>query len=418
MNVTPQPRHVILSDDSLGAGRRCVPKTRRDNDLREAVLHLFSQSLHPQAGVFTQISRREWDHLLTWLDVSGLALYFLDRMREIGLLRKLPQLVVEQLQGNLHDNSQRTLGMIAESIAIQQGFQSNSIRYAVLKGISLCPSAVLRPELRHQFDLDYLVADTDADKARRVLERLGYSTHAESERCWEFKKGESPTVTAKDLYKDLPYRGVELHLEHSTVAGFSGLDQVISQTMHGMTMPLLSPIALFISHAMDVFKDICSSFIRASHLLEFYRHVLTRFDDDRFWNELQHRVAGDRNTRLGIAVVSYLITSLMGEFAPDILTTWSICELSPATRLWIDRYGRQAAFATPPGTKLYLLLRRELELDSVLPRQTLRTSLLPSRLPRAVMRASRDEDLSTRIARYRAQARFSLSRLRFHCIEG
>jgi hypothetical protein len=175
---------------------------------------------------------------------------------------------------------------------------------------------------------------------------------------------------------------------------------------------------LFITHAMDVFKDVCSSFIRASHLLEFYRHVLTRFDDDLFWSELQHRLADDHNTRLRIAVVSYLVTSLMGEFAPKLLTTWTVRELSPATRLWIDRYGRPAVFATPPGTKLYLLLRRELELDRVLPRQTLRTSLLPMHLPQAVMRGSSDEHISTRIARYRAQARFSLSRLRFHCIEG
>jgi hypothetical protein len=182
-------------------------------------------------------------------------------------------------------------------------------------------------------------------------------------------------------------------------------------------MPFLSPIDLFISQAMDIFKDVCSSFTRASHLLEFYRHVLSRFDDDLFWNELRLRLAHDRTTQSGIAIVSYLVSCLMGEFTPNLLTAW-MRELSPATRLWIDRYGRHSVFAEPPGTKLYLLLQRELQLEGISPRRTLRQSLLPTRVPGAVIHGSHREHISTQVARYRVQFRFFLSRFRFHCIEG
>jgi hypothetical protein len=196
------------------------------------------------------------------------------------------------------------------------------------------------------------------------------------------------------------------------------LENVIGWALGEVTMPFLAPVDLFITHAMDVFKDVCSSFTRASHLVEYYRHVLARFDDDVFWSELRLRAAADRKTSLGIAVISYLTETLMGTFAPDALTIWTMHELSPAVRLWIERYGHHSVLADPPGTKLYLLLQRQLELEGILPQQTLRTSLLPARLPRAVVRGSRGEGLPTRIARYNAQVRFVLSRFRFHCVEG
>jgi hypothetical protein len=411
-------RAQTLGGESFILSSRRVSTTRRHKSVQETVLRALSDSSNRDVDLLSQISFREWKRLLAWLDVSGLALYFFDRMCEMGQLCVLPQFAIEKLQENLRDNSERTRGMIAESIVIQQSFRSVGIQYAVLKGISLCPIAVSRPELRHQFDLDYLVARPDADKARKELERIGYTAHALGERCWEFKKGETPYVSAKDLYNDLPYRGVELHLDSPIAEMRSGLENVIGRTVGDATMPFLAPVDLFITHALDVFKDVCSSFTRASHLVEYYRHVLARFDDDVFWTELRLRVAGDRKTAVGIAVVSYLTESLMGRVAPEALTMWTMPELSLAVRRWIERYGHDSVFTAPPGTKLYLLLQRQLELEGILSQQKLRTSLLPARLPRAVVRGSRGEDLPTRIARYNTQARFVFSRLRFHCVEG
>jgi hypothetical protein len=73
------------------------------------------------------LSAREWETLLKWLHISGLALYFLNRAVELDLCDLLPPSVVARLHQNLIDNTQRTRSMIAESIAIQQGFQKENL---------------------------------------------------------------------------------------------------------------------------------------------------------------------------------------------------------------------------------------------------------------------------------------------------
>ncbi len=130
--------------------------------------------------------------LLAGRYVSGLALYFLNRLVELDVCAQLPSAVIERLQQNMMDNTRRTHGMIAESVSIQREFQEADLSYAILKGLSLTPDSVPRPELRHQFDLDYLIAEKDAPKARQILERRGYRLYAISGRSWEFKMNEKP----------------------------------------------------------------------------------------------------------------------------------------------------------------------------------------------------------------------------------
>lgn len=400
---------------------RLSQRFSREQRIREAVLLSFSDPVPgqiEQLEQLMQLTSREWKTLLHWLDISGLALYLLDCFLQLRLLDALPKSVVDDLQQKMKDNTQRTRGMVDESVAIQREFQKTGLCYAVMKGISLSPSSVPRPELRHQFDNDYLIAEKDAPEARRILERRGYRLYAISGRTWEFKVNEIPNMSLKDLYKDLPYRAVELHLEAETAGQISPLDRVQYREMPGIIMPVFSPIDLFIGQALHAFKDVCSAFFRTAHLLEFYRHVLARRDDDLFWRELRARAEADQKTRIGIGVVTYLLASILGDFAPEALTAWTVEVLPPSMRLWVDLYGRRAVFGEHPGSKLYLLLQQELEIWNVSANRSVKESLWPSRLPPAVIHAADDETLSTRIARYRVQARFIFSRLRFHLVEG
>src|ERR1700761_7861780 len=77
--------------------------------------------------ILEALPARDWKKLLYWLDISGLALYFLVRLQELGLAGLLPPAVAERLEQNLHDNSQRMDSMIAESIAIQSSFQMRDL---------------------------------------------------------------------------------------------------------------------------------------------------------------------------------------------------------------------------------------------------------------------------------------------------
>ena len=386
--------------------------------LHEAVLVSFCDPPPYQIERLRHLSGKQWQKLLFWLDVSGLALYFLDRIEELQCNAMLPAAIRKRLQQNRIDNTKRTQNMISESVAIQSEFQAIGLSYATMKGFSLCPISVPRPELRHQFDLDFLIAEKDVLEGRRILEERGYRLYAISGKSWEFKKDEKPGGSMEDLYKDSNGRAVELHVESDAAKQSTRLQRVARQDFHGISMPVLSPVDLFLGQGLHAFKDVCSAFSRTAHLLEFRRHVLARYDDKAFWRELETTAGEDRKASLGIGVVVYQITSAMGPFAPEALTKWTVATLPATVRLWVDLYGGRSIYGKNPGTKLYLLLQQELELAGLPAKRSAKKSLLPWRLPPLVIRASPNEPLSIKISRYRLQLRVIFSRLRFHVVEG
>ena len=225
-------------------------------------------------------------------------------------------------------------------------------------------------------------------------------------------------VCVCDLYKASPSHAVELHIE-SNVPGHSfPLERAETRELHGCAMPVLPPVDLFLGQGLHAYKHVCSEFSRVAHLLEFRRHVLIRRDDYAFWSELQSTARWDRRACLGLGVVTLLIEHVMGDFAPEALRDWTVECLPRSARLWVERYGRRAVFGSHPGSKLYLLLQRELEAAGVPARRSLRQILLPVRLPPPVIRAFPNEILAVRLRRYRMQLNFILFRLRFHIVEG
>lgn len=388
---------------------------RGEQLIREAVLMTFCDPLPAECSRLLNLSERKWKALLHWLDISGLALYFLNQLIELELCDLLPSAVFTRLYLNLIDNSERTRGMIGESIAIQKEFQHADLWYANLKGLSLWPSSVPKPELRSQFDLDFLVGEQCASEARKLLERRGYRLYAVSGRSWEFKRNESPGLSLKHLYKNLPSYSVELHIERGDR---NQLEQLEIRDLYGMSMPVLSPVDLLLGQGLHAFKHICGEFSRAAHLLEFRRHVIARRDDNAFWRELQFAAKDNPRASLGLGVVTLLITHVIGDFAPEALTNWTVDALSGPVRLWIETYGHRIVFASYPGSKLYLLLQQELESSGIQGKRPIRNSLLPFRLPPPVIRAFPNEALPVRIRRYYMQLELILARLRFHVVEG
>ena len=381
---------------SAGQTRSAV--LSREQRLRLAVLLSFRDPMPAECLELYEVSKREWRSLLHWLDVSGLALYFLDRMHRSQLTPILPVHVLARLQQNLLDNTERTHGMIAESVAIQEEFQASAVRYAVLKGFSLAPESVPSLELRHQFDLDFLIAEEAIAEARGVLERQGYRLYAVSGKSWEFKKEEKIGISMEDFYKDTSGRTVELHLQARGEGSASVLSRAKERDFYGIDMPVLSPVDLFLGQGMHAYKHICGEFSRAAHLLEFYRHVMTRRHDEIFWSELRARAEGNPKVSLGLGVLTLLITTVMGEFAPARLTEWTVDTLPPAVRLWVKLHGLRTVFGDVPGSKLYLLLVRELESSGDVVRRSLRESLLPRRLPPQVVLGFEGESLWMRAA--------------------
>jgi hypothetical protein len=417
MNERSEHTQACVSARPLSAD--IVSRPLRGEQLtRLAVLLTFCEPLPRQCLRMSNLSTREWEKLLHWLDISGLALYLLHRLIELDLCDLLPPAVFTRLQMNLTENTQRTRSMISESIAIQQDFQKTGLTYAVLKGFSLCPNSVPKPELRLQFDLDFLVSEGCVQQAREIMERRGYRLYAISGRSWEFKFNERPGLSLKDIYKDFQSYAVELHVASSVPGSPSPLERLEWRELHGMSIPLLSPADLLLGQGLHAFKHICSESSRAAHLLEFRRHVLNRRDDQAFWRGLQAAVKDNPRARLGLGVVTLLITLVMGEFAPEALMALTVDNLPRPVRLWVEVYGHRVALGSYPGNKLYLLLQKELELPGVPVKRSLRQALLPSRLPPPVIRASPNEAVAIRIRRYSMHLQLILHRLRFHIVEG
>ncbi len=386
--------------------------------MREAALLTFCDPPPQACTTLERLSAMEWQRLLRWLDTSGLALYFFDRLRELNRNGTLPPDVSSRLQQNLADSTARTEGLIAEMARIHRDFQRASLRYAILKGFSLWPCSVPTPELRSQLDLDFLVAEESAREARRILEARGYHLRAASGRTWEFKKNEMPDISLRDLYKDVPYRSVELHIESGVEANASPLARAELRSFRDIDIPVLSPVDLFLGQGMHAFKHICSEFSRTAHLIEFRRHVLARQDDTSFWTNVRTRAESSPGTAIALGVVTVLITHVMGSFAPWSLANWTVDRLPDCARLWVQLYGERVVYASAPGSKLYLLLQRELAVSGIPARRSLRQCLLPLALPPMVVHANANEKLPMRLRRYRTQLHFILLRLRFHTVEG
>jgi hypothetical protein len=419
--TTPMHGDSQLAESlSLAARREAAqrPQLSTEQAIRAAVLLCFCEALPAQCSCLENLTVREWNRLLSWLDFSGLALYFFDRINELGAASWLPAAVSARLERSLAENAERTDGLIAEARAVEVEFQRKNLSYAVLKGFSLWPHSVPRIELRSQSDLDYLVAEKDAAEAQCVLEARGYHRHAVSGRTWEFKTDDPPARPLTDLYKAHAHRSVELHLEASGDGAPSLLERREMREFHGIRMPALAAVDLFLWQGLHVFKHLSQDIARASHLLEFRRHVQARREDAGFWRQLQARAGDSAKMHLGLGVVTRLIEDAFGCSAPEDLRCWTVDRLPVYLRLCVDTYAYRSILAGFPGNKLCLLLQRELAMAGIPARRTLREQLLPLRFPPAIERAPEVESLPERMLRLHRQLRFLCFRLRFHVVEG
>jgi hypothetical protein len=387
------------------------------------LLQVFNNPPPQEYSALHDLSPRQWRRLLRWLDLSGLALYFFDRIVALRLADFIPAPVFESLEQRLIQNTQRTRSMLAESVAIQREFQRAGLRYAVLKGLSLWPNSVPNPELRLQFDLDYLVDDEDMQQARDILVRSGYRPSTSIERCSKFVRNERLGLTLKDVYRDIGSWTVELHDVPGGSGQASPLLRLEWRELCGLSMPVLSPVDVFLRQGLHAYKDVCSQFFRLALLIEFYRHVLFRRDDDAFWKTLHREAHGSHQAALKLGVVTLLITQVMGEFAPEALTHWTVDQLPRPARLWVATYGRHIVLGSFPGSKLYRLLKRELDAEGSPTKHSVRQSPAPSCPPALMVGDLPTETFSlrlirfVRLIRYRMQLDLIPSRVRFYSVE-
>ena len=390
--------------------------TRKESVRRAAVLACRG-SRSSECELLENLSDREWGALQFWLDISGLSLYFFDCLNRNGCAHVLPSAVSAKLAQNLVDNLGRTRSMIEDLAEISDSFAKSHLYFAVLKGLSLCPLSVPHPWLRSQADLDFLIAEGDAPLARRLLENRGFHLHAISGRSWEFRAGRIHTATLENLYRAIPFRCVDLHLEAPGSSELSLLHRIETGCYEGFKFPVLPPTDLLAGQGAHLYKHICGEYFRASHVLEFHNHLAARKEGDPYWDELRSLYEGNTAMSAKLGVATLLTERVLGRASPPGYQSWTVDCLPTAARLWVEQYGDRATFADPPGSKLYLLLQEVLTPSGVPAERSALRALIPRRLPH-IASGPPHEPLSDRLRRYRLKFRFICVRLSFHVIQG
>jgi hypothetical protein len=108
--------------------------------LKAAVLASFLGSAREVAHQFQSHSQADWQAILIWLDISGMALYLLDRVRELNIEDSLPDSIRERLQLNLTRNRERTAALLSEAKIVADRFNQAALPFALMTAQPGCPS--------------------------------------------------------------------------------------------------------------------------------------------------------------------------------------------------------------------------------------------------------------------------------------
>jgi hypothetical protein len=169
---------------------------------------------------------------------------------------------------------------------------------------------------------------------------------------------------------------------------------------------------MFLDQASHLLRHVRSEWTRISWLLEYKTFVSARGKTPAWWREVRNLATERADATLAVAVATRLATDAFGQDIPRELAEWSAESLPGPVQLWIERYGKEVFLSDYPGTKLYLLLERELATD----REgfgVIRRRLFPLHSPTRVAYGAARGIGETLVAVV-SQFRYFLFRLRFH----
>jgi hypothetical protein len=362
-----------------------IPKSNRS--LARAIVACFRESPAVALQGLAGFASSEWDRTETWLDTSGLALYFWQHIQSLGIADVVDLSLQRRLEDKFVQNTQRTAEMLDEFAELNNVFKQAGFCYANLKGFTLAPDSCPNPALRHQSDYDFLIAPDDLSAARDLLLQRGYVIAGFTERTLEFKQARRQIISIAGQYQRLCHRSIELHTSLDTT-GPSARDPRLNRLAlwrhRSDTYPALSSPDQFLCQALHLLGHLRHEYTKVSWLLEYRQHALAHQHDDTFWNDVRTLALESTDGPLALGLVAHIAADLFGDFLSPSVSSWTHTFLPHGAALWAQKFGRQAVMADIPGTKLYLFLEGTLD-DPTHTKATTLQRLVPLRLPQRVV---------------------------------
>jgi hypothetical protein len=338
-------------------------------------------------------SESEWQRNLPWLDLAGVALFFWQRVRQMGLENTIPFGICSQLDRREGDNRLRTAAMTIEWKQLNDMFNSQGIRCLTLKGLATIPDYCADPVLRLQFDHDFLVDENCLGTMDEALRSAGYRRKNLRVRDRVLYVPDTPAPSRFsdpfEYYSLRLQRPIELHFKlwDAEEEGFAlelPRDLFANSTTRrwsGYNFSALSDEDALLFEALHAFRHITHNWCRLSVLFEIGHFLDQRRGDRAFWARFCGRVEHDGRLRRLAGVVFTLAARVFGisnplpDFASEFLA------IVPALQLWVNRQGEKSALANFASNKSSLFLLGEFIDDRVVWRGTRRRRLFPMQLP-------------------------------------
>lgn len=392
---------------------------------------------HPADPPFPGLAnarRRQCAGVLEWLDDSGLALQFWSRMLKSRVADQIPLEIAEPLGRNLADHKRRVHAMIGEFTLINACFASAGIPYAVLKGFSLVPNYAQNVFLRTSYDYDYVVAEDARESANEALQVAGYvRKECRVKHPWVYfdpaRPPRSPS-SRDELYQPEFPRTIELHwnLWHpdelriplSLPADFLPRRELRWLPVRG-EFPDIAPVQYYalrdtdelLFQVLHTFRHILHNWCRLSSLLDLACFLETKSSDDAFWMRFFDRIVNVRHPSEMVGLVFSLASEIFGAMIPTAISERVMPLLRPPLRLWVTRYGHEAALSNFSGNKFALFLHREFIEHAKDWREVRRTRLFPLHRPNHAVRSA-SSARSDRLRGTLKQGSYVVQRLRHH----
>lgn len=367
-------------------------------------------------------SKRKLDLFLRWLDQSGLALYFLARLRECGEARQLPPGLCEALERRLGSNRIRMDGMFAEFSKVHSALDGRGIPHVFLKGFTLVPEFCADACLRHQADLDILVHPDSVAEATQALVACGYLRQS-SEAALEIRFAtplQYVPSAGDDLYRVSPHREVELHTsiweetgDVSLAVPADCMERARRRAFRGIEFLSLSPDDMFLVQVLHAFSHLLGSWIRVSWLWEIHSFLQAHAGAAELWQQIRSRAGNDAKLKKALGIVLLLTKELFDSPIPAILNDLSIQSLPHRLDTWARQFGTRWALADFGGSKLTLFIHGDFIYDADRWHGYLWRRLVPLR-GRPSLGPIEASDVKTAVAGRLAQSLFAGRRLAFH----